>query len=254
MIDDLDRCEPETAYQLLEGIKIYLNLPSCLFVLGMNQRLIEQAVAKHLAEQDPAARRYRAREYLEKLCQVIWHLPVVRSSGDLLSRYLEPGVPGSLEIVQVVSYFDCLPRNPRKIKAFANVLLRFHQHWMRRRGDDHQRWAGLVVIFAYLYHFQNRIYRVLEAQPSFYRELERWCKDKPTPAEKHFQGFKRRRSRIGSGEERPIAPAPDTAPTPADEQLVENFLDPAAPDVLHVEQLIAALTVTDREVKDYLPA
>jgi len=79
LVDDLDRCESETAYQLLEGIKIYLNLPSCVFVLGMNQDIIEGAVARHLPDQtDESARRRTAKRYLEKLCQNIWHLPLVR--------------------------------------------------------------------------------------------------------------------------------------------------------------------------------
>lgn len=48
IIDDLDRCDPASALKLLEGIKIHLSLPECVFVLGVNLRQIERAIAPHL--------------------------------------------------------------------------------------------------------------------------------------------------------------------------------------------------------------
>lgn len=124
LIDDLDRCNPEAALKLLEGIKVYLNLNNCITVFAIDQRQIEQALEKALKVND-------AREYLEKICQDIYHLPLPDKMSK--AKYL-CGLLASIstnvhceKIKDVVEEFDCLPANPRKIKALANrmgVMLR----------------------------------------------------------------------------------------------------------------------------------
>lgn len=42
-IDDLDRCQPATAFKLLEALKIHFSIPNCIFVLGMNQQTVVAA-------------------------------------------------------------------------------------------------------------------------------------------------------------------------------------------------------------------
>ena len=97
LVDDLDRCEPDAAFKLLEGIKIYLNLPSCIFVLGMNQWIIERAIAKQLkAESSDEDRRYA--------------LP--RVPGEALPGHLAPAHPGRwVEVPGILAPQKCSPES-----------------------------------------------------------------------------------------------------------------------------------------------
>lgn len=198
LIDDLDRCEPQATYRLLEGIKIYLNIPNCVFVLGMDQRIIEDAIAETApgAKENTEVGRRRAREYLEKLFQEVYHLPIVQETPIHLMAWLPSDVAKfdatkRKELAKILDkYPECLPANPRKLKAFAVVLWRFltectnadpgaedfktiPQH---KEHAAHHRFLSLAVIMALLYHFHPRIYRILEAHPEeFYPKLWNWC-------------------------------------------------------------------------------
>jgi hypothetical protein len=50
-----NRCDPAAALRLLEGSKIHLSLPQCVFVLGVNVRQLEQAIAPLLPGADEKA-------------------------------------------------------------------------------------------------------------------------------------------------------------------------------------------------------
>ena len=132
-IDDVDRCEPEAAYRLLEGLKIYLTLDNCVFVLGMNQKAIEEAIAQRMGTdarrmEIDDSRTVRAAAYMEKLCQNVWRLPAVREPDqvlyDLLAKTIESETVREW-IKRAVQGHRCLPPNPRRLKGLANLLGRF---------------------------------------------------------------------------------------------------------------------------------
>lgn len=138
-IDDLDRCNPESALKLLEGIKVFLNLKNCVIIFAIDQRQIEQALTKALGLKNES-NSYQAREYLEKICQDIYHLPLpnAEQKADYLDNLLlNLDLSGNAfvgrtktihnkkirdNIKLVITEFDCLPANPRKIKALSNRL------------------------------------------------------------------------------------------------------------------------------------
>lgn len=81
LIDDLDRCLPETAIQTLEAIRLFLFVPKTSFVIAADEGMIEYAVKKHFPDlQANVGSSVYARNYLEKLIQVPFRIPALGPS------------------------------------------------------------------------------------------------------------------------------------------------------------------------------
>ena len=172
-IDDVDRCDSEAAYRLLEGLKIYLTLDNCVFVLAMNQDVIESAIAsrmrvnslrsvwrkeiKDVVESAVASQmsgapidkklsntpydrivKARAGAYLEKLCQNVWRLPAVRQPDDMLRVLLGKTIRDDdirRWVWHAVKDQRCLPPNPRRIKGLANLIGRLAPQFQKPKNE-----------------------------------------------------------------------------------------------------------------------
>ena len=76
IVDDLDRCLPTTAIETLEAIRLFLFVKKAAFVIGADEAMIEYAVKKYFPDlPDSATHNSYAKNYLEKLIQVPFHLP-----------------------------------------------------------------------------------------------------------------------------------------------------------------------------------
>lgn len=74
LIDDLDRCLPDTVIETLEAIKLFVFVPRTAFVIAADERLIEYAVRKRFPEL-PGDKAEVGRDYLEKLIQYPVRIP-----------------------------------------------------------------------------------------------------------------------------------------------------------------------------------
>lgn len=78
LIDDLDRCLPETAIATLEAIRLFLFVPRTAFVIAADEAMIEYSVRRHFPELPATTGPMSyARNYLEKLIQVPFRIPAL---------------------------------------------------------------------------------------------------------------------------------------------------------------------------------
>ena len=189
-IDDVDRCEPEAAYHLLEGLKIYLTLDNCVFILGMNQKAVEDAIGSRMelasGETRPASAsgedrmKSRAAAYMEKLCQNVWRLPAVRNPGQVRHGLLEATVTDETvrkRIKLAVEEPPCLPSNPRRLKGLANLIGRLSSRLDGKSPEESGVYeAQLLVVVAYIYQFHHDIYVRWEADGNLYTKIYDWCR------------------------------------------------------------------------------
>lgn len=78
LVDDLDRCLPETVIATLETIKLFLSVPKMAFVVAADSRLVELSIAERF-ERSPQATRM-AQDYLEKILQIPVAVPTLGRS------------------------------------------------------------------------------------------------------------------------------------------------------------------------------
>ena len=78
LVDDLDRCLPDTAIETLEAIRLFVFTKRTAFVVAADEAMIEYSVRKHFPElPDTTGPRDYARNYLEKLIQVPFRIPAL---------------------------------------------------------------------------------------------------------------------------------------------------------------------------------
>src|SRR6266436_3438807 len=78
LVDDLDRCLPDTAIETLEAIRLFVFTSGTAFVVAADEAMIEYAVRKHFPDlPDTTGPQTHARNYLEKLIQIPFRIPAL---------------------------------------------------------------------------------------------------------------------------------------------------------------------------------
>ena len=251
-IDDVDRCEPKAAYRLLEGLKVYLTLDNCVFVLGMNQKVITEAIGQQMKTANDDDTSMRADAYMEKLCQNVWRLPAVRRPVQVLYELLKKTVHDENVrncIREGIKQLDhpCLPPNPRRLKGLANLIGRLSSRLPEglRTQKEMVRETQLLMIVAYIYQFHHDLYVRWESNPSLYNKIHDWCEQN---SQQHpvFES-------LDLPLRRPEGEIADSTP-PTLEKFDSTYPDPTEANVFWIQPLILHLEseVSSEDFERYL--
>lgn len=85
-IDDLDRCPPDRVLQVLEAVKLFLDIPGCIFFIGMEVKQVQQAIQIQY-EKKQEREGFNAARYLEKIIQI--HVKIPPVAEENMKKYLE---------------------------------------------------------------------------------------------------------------------------------------------------------------------
>ncbi|MET7400422.1 P-loop NTPase fold protein [Dactylosporangium sp. NPDC005572] len=177
-VDDLDRCLPQNALSVIESMKLFFDLTGFVFVVGIDQRVLERAIRERLAGVQAAAgddRNFRLaeREYVKKIFQVPYELPPMHAEqlDDLLTAiYDTAGIGGEqLEDLRttVRPYLAHLAIegrvNPREVKRFINAYTL--QMLIRPQLDRATVLAVQTVVFRYDWALYDILRAETEALP-----------------------------------------------------------------------------------------
>ncbi|MBX0328390.1 KAP family NTPase [Oscillochloris sp. ZM17-4] len=185
-IDDLDRCLPEQAIGVLEAIKVFLDMPGCVFVLGVDREIIERGIRVRYKEfalsASPTAGPFPVaeRDYLEKIVQVPFTLPPLAPAA--ITTFLKsrlPGVDGlSSEDAESVARLMTagLLRNPRKVKRSFNI---FRLHLTLDRAHGRQTPAGLIAKLTVIQSSFADLYERIARDPTLLRQVEQIVRGTP---------------------------------------------------------------------------
>ena len=206
-VDDLDRCLPDKAVEVLEAIKLFLDVPGCIFILGIDRDVVERGIRLRygemaslnssgalpllisddiLEEGARGAAKYRAflqglseegqdiidgGRYLEKIVQIPFVLPPISplAMGNFVAT-LTPNLPDSRCGLVFVRGLD---PNPRQVKRSLNIFallwgLAQQQPYLADRISP-VRLAKLVV----LQQRHSDLYEQLRQDPSLIISWER---------------------------------------------------------------------------------
>src|SRR3990170_1361781 len=184
-IDDLDRCSPNKALEVLESIKLFLDLEGFVFVIGLSHKTVTQLITRAYETTG-----IKGEDYIKKIIQIPIKIPSWSKESiiDLIENSITPRLnsdytkflsQNSAMIAKVIDY------NPRQLKRFINNVIIAFETFASKQGSPEIQFNEIFLV------------KILKSEwPDFYREfvtnkdfrdILRWMVTRPRELRKYFK-------------------------------------------------------------------
>lgn len=155
-IDDLDRLDPVVAVNLLEIIKIFLDVPKCVFVLAIDYAVVTKGIK--LKNRDYDMDDEKAQNFFDKMIQVPFRIPMeFYNFNEFLTTNL-PEIKESENLHAIIRH--SMGHNPRGVKRLLNSYYLISNIIFRGAGEaSHEQQRGYLIALLCMQLSHEPLYR-----------------------------------------------------------------------------------------------
>lgn len=196
-VDDLDRCLPEKTIQILEAIKLFMDVPGVVFVLGMDREIVRRGIETYYGamlkgDKSMDATPINGDSYLQKMVQIPFYLPPLLSNGrakfinGLLGR--DTRLDALTRQVFSIGVFP----TPRQIKRVLNIFFLLRQiadeQQRRKLISDGEILNPLLAKTVLIQSQWPELYQDWRQHPGLIQALEDYYIQNPLSEDEHLYG------------------------------------------------------------------
>jgi len=185
-VDDLDRCLPEKTIEVLEAIKLFMDAKHCVFILGLDDKVVARAIENKYRElgnqADGSERVIEGANYLEKIIQLPFSLPTVERAQ--MDKFVGKLVAWEDEECPKVFALG-LGSNPRKIKRAVNSFLMLSSVAQEKHNNLKPLLLAKVVTIQNV--FPELYQKIAKDSRRYLKDLEEYFRAKLEPQKREEQ-------------------------------------------------------------------
>lgn len=179
IFDNLDRCEPDIAYETLSTIKTFMDINNCFYIIPADDDAIKNYLSHssiHKSESNQFERKF-AEEFIDKIFQTYVRIPTLKEVErdnyikEQLIRIDFQGIltDEDIETITQILYFAYKGESPRNIIRFINDYSTYFQlalNSLPKLLDNIMLFTIIIAIKQKWYHFE----KILLENPDFFDE------------------------------------------------------------------------------------